>query len=131
MRTTARRNALLYLILGALLLVSLRAFAQQDAAARGDTPTISLAEAAQAAYDSTMSAFIAGTTDVEKVYSWSIRWMDAEDTPAARQSHLARMQELHRSIVAKHQHGAAGGEVEIYHATMYYVVEAKGIVSRP
>jgi hypothetical protein len=40
------------------------------------------------------------------------------------------MQELHERIAAKYRAGAPGGEAENFHATAYYVAEAKAIASR-
>ena len=132
MRTFPKRSGLLLLITGILLFAGLQVGAQQKTAESHNTESPTLAEAAQSAYESAASEYAAmRLDDVDLLYRWSKRWMEAEDSPAARQSHLERMQGLHNRVAALHKSGIRGGDTRQYHATIYYVAEARAKLSGP
>ena len=90
----------------------------------------SLAKAARAAYECTLSAYMAGNIDdVEQVYVWSKRWMKADESATAQKLHLARMQGLQRRVAELHKVAQPGGEPAKLHATQYYVLEAKAMLA--
>jgi hypothetical protein len=91
------------------------------------------AGAAQRAYEATVAAYRTGNADIEAVYRWSCRWMQADRDKqgnAAIKSHLARIQAFHSQIAELHKIGSRGGEEANLAAASYYVVEAKEMLDR-
>jgi hypothetical protein len=89
------------------------------------------AEAAQLAYKATVESYETGRSDIEAVYRWSCRWMQAERADRgvlAIQSHLERMQSFADKIKSLNDVGAVGGDAANLAAVRYYVVEAKEMV---
>jgi len=93
-----------------------------------------LVEAAKKAYEAKAAAYESGlTNDVEALYSWSRRWMEAElhsaakedDRIAAYTAHLDRMKPLAEKIAVRMQAGARGGTPDNQDAANYFVAEAK------
>ena len=100
---------------------------------RKDDESNSAAKAAQAAYEAAVEAYSKSNGDIESVYRWSSRWMQADVSArgaAAVQSHLDRMQMLCDRIAKLHELGAKGGEETSYAAARYYVLEAKDMLQR-
>lgn len=98
-----------------------------------DDKNSSAAKAAQAAYEAAVEAYSKGNGDIESVYRWSTRWMQADALTrgtAAVQSHLDRMQMLCDRVAKLHELGAKGGEETNYAAARYYVLEAKDMLQR-
>ena len=78
-------------------------------------------------------AYDTGGGDIESLYRWSNRWMQAEQAErgdAAIQSHLDRMQALCNRVTALYQTGASGGEATNFTAARYYVVEAREMLKQ-
>jgi hypothetical protein len=95
---------------------------------RGGEAHSDAAVAAERAYEVTVAAYRAGKSDIEAVYRWSCRWMQAEMPsrgPAAVQSHINRMRVFCEEVTKLHEEGAPGGESVNYAAARYYVLEAK------
>jgi hypothetical protein len=100
----------------------------QDKKQKKNSPA---AEAAQLAYEATVQSYETGRSDIEAVYRWSCRWMQAERADRgvlAIQSHLDRMQSFADKIKSLNDAGAPGGEAANLTAVRYYVVEAKEMV---
>jgi bla regulator protein blaR1 len=107
---------------------------QRDPAPRAQ-PAQALLEArlraARRAYEQTLEAFRAGATrDVEQIYRWSRRWLEAQQglsgrakDAAAVKDHLARMMDLGKIIEAQYKAGVAtAADVA---AAEYYRAEAE------
>jgi hypothetical protein len=78
-------------------------------------------------------SYESGQTDIEAVYRWSCRWMQAERAErgvAAIQSHLDRMRKFSEKIKGLYDVGAVGGEAANLAAVRYFVVEAKEMVKK-
>jgi hypothetical protein len=91
------------------------------------------AEAARTAYEATVKQYDTGLADVEAVYRWSCRWMEAERPDrgaAAIQSHISRMQSFYDKIAKLHENGVRGGEEANFAAAHYYVVEAREMLKK-
>jgi hypothetical protein len=91
------------------------------------------AQAAKRAYEATVAEYETGVADLESVYRWSCRWMQAERGErgdAAIQSHLDRMQASYDKIAKLHEVGAKGGSAANLAAARYYVVEAKEMLEQ-
>jgi hypothetical protein len=91
------------------------------------------AQAAERAYTATYAEYETGRADIEAVYRWSIRWMQAEQAAsgeAAIRSHLERMESLRDKIKGLNDAGARGGEAAGLAAAQYYVVEAKEMLEK-
>jgi hypothetical protein len=58
-------------------------------------PAATRTAAAAAAYDDALARWKAGTTDLDTVYRWSIRWNDSAHDPRA---HAARMTALAAAV---------------------------------
>ena len=89
-----------------------------------------MVQASQKAYESTLAAYRAGDADIEDVYTWSKRWMNA-DHKSSRVDHLTRMVELHQHVAKLHREDRRGGEATRYYATLYYVAEAQALRNSP
>ena len=108
-----------------LLLIS-RSNADEEA-----KPDLSLVEAADLAWKSTKAEFAAGQRDVEELYQWSRRLMDAElaaGETGARKDHLSRMRDLYHQMDARYNAGAELGSERRVAATKYYLLEAELIL---
>jgi hypothetical protein len=82
-------------------------------------PNAARISAAAAAYEDALARWTAGTTPLDDVYRWSIRWNDAAHDPRA---HAVRM----RSLAATVQERVAAGVASRSDAKAvdYYVAEA-------
>jgi hypothetical protein len=90
-------------------------------------------KAAKTAYEATVKQYDTGLADVEAVYRWSCRWMEAERPDrgaAAIQSHINRMQSFYDKIAKLHENGVRGGEEASFAAAHYYVVEAREMLKK-
>ena len=91
-----------------------------------------LVEAAQQAYTLYKATYEMGRTELDDVYRWSKRLMEAElrsdnHRDTAISNHVDRMSTLHKDVAAKFAIGAQGGSAADYHASIYYLEEAKSL----
>lgn len=95
------------------------------------------ADAAKQAYEMALTRFQAGNTDVEVIYRWSRRWLEAQrelgqaeadKVIKAAEAHLERMQQLEK--VAKGGFEAGGWSVFDYQSAKYYAAEAAVLLAR-
>lgn len=99
-------------------------------------------EAAEETYKAMEAEYAVGAILMDFMYPWSRRWLDAqllvieaersgnpEEIAQARakafREHLGRMEKLHAQVTELYKVGAIGGEPGRYHATRYYLAEAK------
>ncbi|MEX0938695.1 MAG: hypothetical protein WDZ59_12615 [Pirellulales bacterium] len=132
MRAAKLAGLVLVVAVVALAFAAIQAPAQQQAAAQNrqqqaaDIP--SMAEAAKLTYQSARAAYEVGTEEVETVYRWSKRWMQAEDPPAV-QAHLDRMETLQQRVAQLYLAGAEGGAATELYGTKFYVAEARAMLA--
>jgi hypothetical protein len=132
------RARLALLALALLLLPLTLAAADPQAAGKIDpAQRAAMIDTATKAFQANQAAYDVGRVDLGQLYSWSRRWLDAESLGAAAQErqqaaqrHLERMQALHRRVTPLYEGGRVGGESENFHATEYFVAEAKLILDR-
>jgi hypothetical protein len=108
---------------------------EQPAGTTPGKPEIASAttKAAHEAYDAAANAFWTGRADIEAVYRWSYRWMQADRADhgdAAIQAHLDRMRSLYEKISPLHETGSRGGEDTNFTAAHFYVEEAKQMLKQ-
>jgi hypothetical protein len=89
-----------------------------------------LETAARATFEATEALYNVGQTDLEDIYRWSRRWMDAElkvnpDNRQPRIDHWRRMKAVFERVAALQANGVAGGEANRFHAAEYFVEEAQ------
>ena len=143
----SRRNVL-WLAAATVLMSALPLFYSRPAAAEEEKPAQisertasngdlekngAAAQAARRAYEATLTDYYSNLADIEAVYRWSCRWMQAEGAKrgaAAIQSHFDRMQALCDQVTKRHKTGAVGGDDANFAAARYYVVEAKEMLTR-
>jgi hypothetical protein len=98
-------------------------------AAQGASPAAARIAAASRAFGAARSGFQAGTTQLDEVYVWSIRWLESERAsspsraPAATRAHLDRMLALQADVRSRVAAGLATPAAEA--ACEYYVAEAR------
>jgi hypothetical protein len=96
-----------------------------------DAVNLKMVAAAKEALKATRPVYDVGRADIEDVYRWSLRTVEADHfSPAAVTAHLALMKELHDRAATKAKVGAEGGELHVVHATQYYVAEAEGFADK-
>jgi hypothetical protein len=98
--------------------------------------------AAEETYKAESMEYEIDRVPLDNIYVWSRRRLDADNVLIALQHagddkmlraerleaferHLARMEKLHERVAALHKAHALGGEASQYHATRFYVAEAK------
>jgi hypothetical protein len=89
-------------------------------------------DTAEMAWKASRSAYDAGTTAMDPVYTWSQHWLHASLAGAANQkqrltaylAHRERMQDLFNKVEALHQARSKGGEANKYFAAKFYLAEA-------
>jgi hypothetical protein len=101
-----------------------------------------MVDAAQSTFQAVTAEYQIGRIEMEALYVWSRRWLDAEQVLAglkfrgdadrleaerlvAFDLHLKRMEELHARVKALFEQGAEGGELGRLEATKFFVAEAK------
>lgn len=86
-----------------------------------------LIKTAEKAFDATWAALEAGVCDDEDVYTWSLRWANAESRTRGRiaglESHLSRMKKLHERNETFHESATEHSTPLSY--TAFYVLEAR------
>jgi hypothetical protein len=108
-------------------------FAALALAAAPSTPQTTRLDAAARAFASNSARFAAGVTDVESVYTWSMRWADAErdvdGAVKAATDHSKRMHTLRDQVADRVK---AGGEpASDLDAVAWYVADADLRVTNP
>jgi hypothetical protein len=116
--------AVVSLSLGMVCLSRLQA---DDPAENEDVPEI--VNAAQEAFKSAQAEHGFQQANVEDLYQWSRRLMEAEQASGKNKKavldHVTRMRDLHARTEALFKTGAKGGSAFRYHATRYYLLEAE------
>jgi hypothetical protein len=111
-------------ILASLALILLPAPSRSAAPPDRNALLKARAEAAQATYEQAAKQFEAGTGTVEAVYSWSVRWMNAQaDKQAAARDHLTRMKALEEKVKTRVDSGMSPAADKS--AALYYRAEAE------
>lgn len=95
-----------------------------------DASPSKLAEHAEKTYAATFTRYKTGLTDVEEVYTWSVRWLDAELRTAtaskakkkAFAAHQTRMRDLRNQV--KSLFGIGTAPAVAVHAADYYATQA-------
>jgi hypothetical protein len=88
-------------------------------------------DTAARAYAMVEARYKSGTADIESVYRWSVRWLDAQRDAApkpAAQDHLKRMQTLEAAAKARVSSGIAPADEAV--AAEYFKAEAALWASR-
>lgn len=120
-----------------LLVATALAFALAGAASPAAADDgAALVAAASSAFETASVRLQAGQASVDEVYTWSVRWLDAQrDAPLkgraladAAAAHLERMKALEQRVTA--QIDAGGASATIKPALRYYVVQAERWVKR-
>jgi hypothetical protein len=114
-----------------LFIVGLLVFPTRAAVERkekSDAVNLKMVAAAKEALKATQAIYDVGRADIEDVYRWSLRTVEADHfSPPSIAAHLTLMEDLHDRAAAKATVGAEGGEPHVVHATKYYVAEAEGL----
>jgi hypothetical protein len=102
-----------------------------------DPVRLEMLEAARRAFNAYSAEYDTGKADLDTLYVWSRRWMDAQrlgqrndEAVRADADHLARMIKLHGRVDALHRVGGVGGEEATLRAAEFYVAEAKALLSQ-
>jgi hypothetical protein len=89
-----------------------------------------VAATAGEAFAAALAAYEAGAGELDAVYRWSVRWLEAQAaTPDAAAAHLARMQALETQVEGRYQQGMAS-DMDRKAARFYRSHAARQVLAR-